>query len=384
MKKGLKILSMALLLILIVSFGSLAHAAPIDTEKPASLTLQYRHNGSFYEGLTIHAYRVAEVSASGVYSLSGDFTAYPVNLNGVTSQSEWKTIASTLSAFAAADGLMPDLTAVTDRSGMVSWQNIQPGIYLTTSVRFESQAEVTTFENFLTVIPYPVQDGSYQYDVIAYPKCSSQPVTPGMTEYRVIKQWRDSGFSQNRPASVKVRILRNGKIQEVQTLSSENNWSYSWTAEEDGSIWQVAEVAIPAGYTVTSGANGNTFLLTNTWQTEDPEDPDDPDDPNDPPRPPFVPDNPGPPKDPDVPDVPDTPDTPDTPGNPDIPDIPDIPDVPDDPDVPKTDRPDITVPPNQPKTGDTTLLWPYAMAMSLSGSLLLLLAIWRIRKEEQS
>ena len=37
---------------------------------------------------------------------------------------------------------------------------------------------------------------------------------------------------------------------------------------------------------------------------------------------------------------------------------------------------------SQPKTGDTTQFWPYILAMALSGSMLLLLAIWLMRRED--
>lgn len=378
MRKGIKRLIAVLLIVSFVAAGSvIAYAAPVDPSRPSSLTLQYQHNGTYYEGLSISVYRIGDVNSDGNFSLTGKFKNYSVKINGVTSQSEWKTIAATLSAYIASDGLSPDLTAVTDEKGIVSWKNIPPGLYLTLSVRAEGEGVVTIFEDFLTAIPYPSGNGTYNYDVTAYPKCTTEEIVPGMETYRVIKQWKDDGNKENRPESVRVRILRNGTVESIQTLSSKNNWSFSWTAEKDGSLWQAAEVAIPAGYTVTFSSYDNTFILTNTWQNpEDPDSPDVPDVPN-PPDTPDVPDVPNLPDSPDVPHVPNPPDTPvnpDEPADPDESDWPDLPGIADTPNNPKQ--------PSTPKTGDTTVIWPYVLAMAASGSFLILLSIWRIRKED--
>lgn len=368
MRKGLKLLCILILAVGLLAAGSLsAYGASIDPGKTSSLTLQYRHNGMVFEGLDIQVYRVAEVSKNGEYALTGKFKDYPVSLNGVTSQNEWKTIASTLSGFAASDGLASDYAAATAANGVVSFRNLRPGMYLTLGVKHEAKTEVTTFETFLTAIPHPSGNGSYNYDVTAYPKCSSTPVTPNMVEYKVVKLWKDSGFTQFRPEKIKVRIIKDGKVQEVQTLSSDNNWSYSWEAADDGSIWQASEIAITAGYTVTSSASGTTFILTNTYG--------DPDDPNNP-------DIPDVPVIPDVPDVPDDPDDPDEPAEPVKPDDPDTPDKPKDPDASGGSEGGEDSPGSgHPKTGDMTLIWPYVLAMCISGSMLLILAIWRMRSE---
>ena len=51
-------------------------------------------------------YRVADVTETGGYRLTGDFKEYPVALEGLTS-SEWRALAQTLDSYAARDGLTP-------------------------------------------------------------------------------------------------------------------------------------------------------------------------------------------------------------------------------------------------------------------------------------
>lgn len=305
MKKTITAFCICLILALFISQAAYA-ATPIDPERTSSLTLQYRYGENCFEGLQIQTFRVAEVFADGTYALCGDFRDYPVNIYGITSQGEWNTIASTLAAYAAADQLQPACTAMTDETGTVAFTDILPGMYLTLAVKVETQARITQFESFLTVVPYPSEDGDHNYDVTAYPKCSVHTPEPGELEYKVVKQWKDDGNTAKRPEYVEVDILKDGVVAFTQKLSSDNHWSYSWTAPDDGSKWQAVERNVPADYTVTVVENGNTIIITNVYEGE---------------------------------------------------------------------------PIDPPPTGDTTVLWPFAIVMGLSGGIAMILAVWFKRKE---
>ena len=66
-------------------------------------------------------------------------------------------------------------------------------------------------------------------------------------------------------------ILKDGVLFDTQTLTAENNWTYSWTAEDDGSVWQVVEREIPEDYTVKVEKDKTMFLLANTYTGDTPE-----------------------------------------------------------------------------------------------------------------
>lgn len=278
---------------------------PIDPLKDSSLTIYYQHNDSTYEGLTVQSYRIAEVFADGTYALTGDFKDYPVSIYGVTSQAEWKLIASTLEAYAIADQLEPTVTGLTDAQGRVAFTNILPGMYLTLATKVERETDITLFESFLTVVPYPAEDGNHDYDVEAYPKCESFTPTPQEKEHKVIKQWKDSGYTEKRPESVTVDIFKNGVLESTQQLTSENNWCYIWKAPDDGADWTAVEREIPEDYTVTVVENGDTIVITNVYEH---------------------------------------------------------------------------TPPPPPVTGDTTVLWPWVLALCISGAIMTVLATWRKRE----
>lgn len=291
----------------VLLFGGIANVraiSPIDPQKKSSLTLQYKHGDNFYSKVEIKTYRIAEVFEDGSYALCGDFKDYPVNIYGVYSKTEWDNICSTLSAFAVADGISPTLTAVTDQSGTVIFKEILSGMYLTLAVNVETESEIVKFESFITAVPAPDADGNHSYDVTAYPKCEVFTPTDKELEYKIVKHWKDSGYTSKRPESVEIDVLKNGIVQFSQKLSKDNNWSYCWKAPDDGAQWQAVEKNIASKYKVTVTRKENTIIITNAYDS------------------PY--------KEP-------------------------------------------------PKTGETTVLWPWILAMCASGVLVVLLSIWRKR-----
>ncbi|MBR5774276.1 MAG: Cna B-type domain-containing protein [Clostridia bacterium] len=271
--KRIKKLLVALLAaaLFVALIGASVSALAIEPMRKSSLTLQYKHGEVFFEGAEIKTYRVAEVFADGTFALCGDFADYPINIYGITSQAQWRGVTSALAAYATADGISPTRTSVTDETGTVSFTDILPGMYLTLSVHVETGKEIAIFESFLTVIPAQSESGEHNYDVTAYPKCEKYTPKPDPIEYKVVKQWQDNGYDEKRPEYVEVDIIKNGEIQHSVKLSADNNWSYGWSAEDDGGEWQAVERNIPSDYTVSIVKNGNIITITNIF--ENPSDP---------------------------------------------------------------------------------------------------------------
>jgi uncharacterized surface anchored protein len=94
-------------------------------------------------------------------------------------------------------------------------------------------------------------------------------VTPRTTEpisLTVTKVWEDEANPDHRPDSVTVNLYGNGEEVSQKTLSEENNWTYTWE-ELDASVnWEIMEVDVPEGYTVTVVPNGQNYVVTNTWE----------------------------------------------------------------------------------------------------------------------
>lgn len=91
-----------------------------------------------------------------------------------------------------------------------------------------------------------------------------KPEQPDKIRLEVDKVWAGSG--KNRPDSVTIQLLDGNTVVDTVTLADWNNWHYTW-ADLDGEgshDWNVKELDVPAGYTVSYSFSGSTFTVRNT------------------------------------------------------------------------------------------------------------------------
>lgn len=297
---------MALVVLTAALLLSVAQASgPIVLDRDVELTIRYQDGTLPLIGARFDLYRVADVSESGEFTLTGDFAGYPVRLDGLDSAG-WQSLANTLASYASWGGLMPLDSGATDQWGMLTFPTgggkLSPGLYLVTGWRHTVGSYTYTPKPFLICLPNR-DSGSQQWDysVEADPKFDREETPPdgGTTERRVLKIWQNVG-EKDRPQSVTVLLLRDGVVYDSVVLSEANGWRYAWEKLDSGYVWTVVELPVE-GYTVTITQEGITFVVVN-----DAGEPDKPDEP-------------------DYPDIPDTPDEPDHPDTPDTPDGPKLP-----------------------------------------------------------
>lgn len=238
-------------------------------ECDCSLTLVYRGDGNSFEGLEISIYRVGDRSDTEGFALAEGYD-YPINVSGITTQDEWRNAATTLYSYIVADGKAPTATQTTNSNGEAVFENLQEGLYLVLTVQAQTDSTVYTFENVFVSLPSADSDGNSIKDVVAQPKSGSQAVEPQERQLKVVKQWQDNGNADKRPDSVTVELYKDGALQSTQTLSSQNNWSYSWTDVDDGGVWTAVECDVPESYSVTVGGDGAVITVTNTYVSPTP------------------------------------------------------------------------------------------------------------------
>ena len=306
-------------------------AAAPEPERDCSLSVYYTVEDVAFPGLEVEVYRVAELLSDGSYRVLPHFSSYPLDIHSVKSQQEWQYIARSVKSYIIADGVSPDMSAVTDSEGCARFEGLKSGLYIVFGVRGESGGAGYDFHDFMVYLPTPVS-GGYDYDVEAKAKCSRFAYDES---YSVVKLWSDSGNSDKRPDKVDVDILKDGEVWESVELSSANNWSYTWTVPGGMGQWTVVERNVPEGYFVSISGSSTAFVISNSYVPgETPDDPDDPDEPDLP----------------DTPEPPDEPDEPDTPGKPEV-----------------------------PPTGETSPLMLYVVIMCVSGLGLVLMGIYAAR-----
>lgn len=242
---------------------------PISTTSECSLTISYSYQETAFAGQTVMLYQIADVSADFQYMLTGPFMSSDLVLNGVQTQGEWNVIRSTLEAHIMANELSPTATATTDEFGQACFVGLKPGLYLASAVTVVQEELTCFFDSALVALPGLGEDGLWQYQVKVSAKPMILPPLEPDEEIRmkVVKLWRGDEGRTDRPKAITVEIFRDGVSYETVALSDDNNWSYSWTAKDDGASWKVVERNIPDGYTMTVEQRNASFVLTNTRQS---------------------------------------------------------------------------------------------------------------------
>ena len=293
-------------LLLACCFGTTAFAyEAVDTGQETSLTVYFGKDGNGFSNVEFQVYRVAEVSAGAKFTLTGDFSDYPVRVNGLDS-SGWRALAQTLESYAARDSLSPRQTEETGRDGKAVFSHLETGLYLVTGDRYRQGRYTYTPEPFLIALPTLDEADAWVYDAVVSCKYDSSYDPPGggggdggddTVDRKVLKVWEDDGGEERRPDAIIVQLLRDSQVYDTVTLNAGNNWRHTWVGLDDAFNWRVVEYETPKGYTVTVEREGITFVMTNSWTEEIPDEPPPegdtpPDEPTSPPE--DIPDEPTP------------------------------------------------------------------------------------------
>ena len=237
-----------------------------DPEQTGSIRLNY----SAVDNAEFKVYRAGEITDNWEFVLTGAFQDIPADLNDLDTEAMTE-LSETLAAYAAADGIEPDYSGRTDENGQVVFEGLTKGLYLIIGESVIWDGMRYDPVPFLLTVPSQDAEGAWNYQTEADVKYETSVPEKEETEYKVVKYWVGDGSGNARPVQITVDILRDGILYDTQTLTAENNWSYSWTAEDNGSVWQVVEREIPEHYTVKVEKNKTMFLLTNTYAGDTPE-----------------------------------------------------------------------------------------------------------------
>ena len=241
----------------------------IELQRESSLTVYFGEDGNGFSDVEFLLYRVADLSEAGVYTLSGDFQTYPVNLNSLDS-SDWRALAQTLAAYAARDGLQPMQSEKTAKDGYAVFPGLAVGLYLVIGDLYVNGEAVYWPEPMLVSLPGLTEEDEWNYHVRASCKFDSDTSPTESVRRKVLKIWKDDGNEERRPEKISVQLLKDGTVADTVILSQENNWEYTWENLDGSSKWQVVEAETPEGYTVSVAQEGITFVITNTGPSDTP------------------------------------------------------------------------------------------------------------------
>lgn len=283
-RKGCKsILALAIACLLTFSVGVAAFAADastIDLNKKGSVTVTLRKPSGSHApipGGTFTLYHVADLieQKNGlIYRYTSDFADCGADLDRLNQ----KGLAEHLAGYAEKEKLDGE-TKTAGKDGSVMFRNLSLGLYLV--VQEGTVSGYYSIDPFVVSVPMENEKGSgWIYDVDASPKAEPKPDKPGKpdddTKVTVKKVWH--GKDNDRPDSITVHLLRDGKIYKTVVLSDKNDWKYVWNHLDDDYRWSVVEADVPDGYEVEYSKTGTTITIINEKKPERPDIPDNPED----------------------------------------------------------------------------------------------------------
>lgn len=257
----------ALLAVLLLMLSFAADAESLDTTRSVSLTVRFRHDGVGMQDAQFQLYHVASMDASGELTLLAPFTRYNVQLGGL-SESELAGVATTLEGYILRDGIAPTYTASTNSNGSAYFEGMPQGLYLVLGDRYAAGDAVFTIQPSMVQLPFLHSvEGRWDYEVMMNAKYTFAPHATIVTR-KVLKVWENvDGVTL--PEQITVHLLRDGVIADTVQLSEECLWRYTWTELDATSRWTVVEEELD-DYLVNVTQEGVTFVITNTYDAEEP------------------------------------------------------------------------------------------------------------------
>lgn len=283
--KRCKFLIIVLLCLLIVSTLPpviVLAAGGIDLHRDIGLTVTERYNDVGLSGVTFDIYLVSTVDEYGELTPVDAFQKFASGLDIRGENNEaWAAMAKSLELdirSGSGEKLQPTDSGVTGEDGTVSFpsegKTLIPGLYLVMGTRVERDNYVYATSPFFVSLPSrnaETDTWDYAVEVNAKPE-----ETPAIGDLRVLKIWQDDGHASQRPQSISIQLFcDNVPYGDPITLPQNGRWEYTWEALEMNHIWTVTEAKVNGYRTEEIRQEGNTFIVTNTY--EEPTPPDEPD-----------------------------------------------------------------------------------------------------------
>ena len=258
------------LLILACAFPLSAAAADSrDTTKDVTLTLSYFDGETPLTGAKFQIWLVATLNAKDTPVVTDTFSKYitPSDL----SSDKWIATAKELELTVLNKSITPtDSGTVGDQGYLVfptGSKKLTQGIYLVVGDSMTQTSTVYTPTSLLVSVP-AIVDGKWAYDLTMNPKYEEDDIDDTV-DRKVVKVWKDTGYTSKRPKSITVYLLRDGAIHDEQKLTKDNNWRYEWTGLPAGYRWTIVEKEV-SGYTSDTVVDGSLTTITNTYDAPTP------------------------------------------------------------------------------------------------------------------
>lgn len=254
--------------LMLATIGLSAPAATAATAAEGSLTVTYQYQEAALNNADISLYRLADWSAKGGYTPTGDFanhTTYPVDWDILNAdQQTLRDFANTMAGYIAVNKPAAENTLKTDSAGVATFNQLKDGLYLAVVAPYQGNVLTCQTAAMLVALPNVHKDADDQRTLSIEPKADC--AVPPTTTISVTKVWKDKDQSK-RPESVTMNLLQDGKIYDSIMLNNANDWKYTWKGLQAKHEYTVVEANVPGNYTALVDRENNDYTVTNTAKT---------------------------------------------------------------------------------------------------------------------
>ena len=254
--------------LMLATIGLSAPAATAATAPEGSPTVTYQYQEAALNNADINLYRLADWSAKGGYTPTGDFanhTAYPVDWDILNAdQQTLRDFANTMAGYIAVNKPAAENTLKTDSAGVATFNQLKDGLYLAVVAPYQGNVLTCQTAAMLVALPNVHKDAAEQRTLSIEPKADC--AVPPTTTISVTKVWKDKDQSK-RPESVTMNLLQDGKIYDSIMLNNANDWKYTWKGLQAKHEYTVVEANVPGNYTALVDRENNDYTVTNTAKT---------------------------------------------------------------------------------------------------------------------
>lgn len=258
------------LIFIIALLPAFAFAEDATSQNKISLTVTYLQDNLAAKDVEFRIYRVSNSAYDADIKPTGVFKSYSVDLN-CKSSDEWRALAATLAGYVSRDEVTPTDIGKTNAKGEVIFPvnktDLETGLYLVVGDSNINGDYIYTPEPLMVFLPTKGSYDNDEFDVTVSPKYEKRTVSEKIS-CSAIKVWENDD-KNSRPKEVAVQLLRNGKVYNKAVLNQENNWRFTWSGLDSKADWMVVEMQVPSNYTASVEQNGDTFVITNTYEKTD-------------------------------------------------------------------------------------------------------------------
>ena len=226
----------------------------IDFSRKGSIeiTLHEMSEDTYVEGAEITLYKIADAYLNGfnlAFKYTNELSTCSVSLNDLTDTE----LVNGISKCNIDDTIK--YKEITNQNGQVKFTDLDLGLYLVSQTN--KLEGYSNFESFLVMTPENISD-EWTYDIKANPKTDIYKVI----DITVNKVWNTN--DNKIPEKVDIELYRGDVLIDTIILNKDNNWTYTFKNLVKSDNYEIKEINIPKGYTVSYKENNYTFTVTNT------------------------------------------------------------------------------------------------------------------------